>query len=285
MNETDPLAFDPTLVAARFTRKSVAELRDSVVETEIGHRLLAHLEAVRLNPERVLDLGCGINLDHAALRTRFPDAYHIGVDLAFGLLARPENRPDALLCSNATTLALASASMDLVYSNLTLGWIAAKQQGLAQLRRVLRPGGLLALSILGPDTLRELRDSFAEVDSLPHVHSFPDMHDVGDWLASAGFIDVVVDAETITVEYRELSRLMADLRSWGVGNSCFGRRRTLTGKHRWEAMRAVYERYRQANGTLAASVEVSYVHAWAPEAADVVVPQTDFAPFRSRLNG
>ena len=94
-----------------------------------------------------------------------------------------------------------------------------------------------------------------------------------------------VAAEPLIVEYRELNRLMADLRSGGVGNSCFGRRRTLTGKHRWEAMRAAYERHRQANGTLPASVEVSYVHAWAPEATDVVVPQTDFAPFRRRLHG
>jgi hypothetical protein len=66
---------------------------------------------------------------------------------------------------------------------------------------VLRVEGLLMFSCFGPDTLREVRSAFEQIDLAPHTLPFVDMHDFGDMLVNAGFSTPVMDMETITVTY------------------------------------------------------------------------------------
>ena len=129
--------------------------------------------------------------------------------------------------------------------------------------RVLAVGGLLMFSTYGPDTLRELRAAFALVDDAPHVHGFIDMHDLGDMLVAAGFAEPVMDMETLTLTYASVRQLMDDLRETGQLNALADRRRTLSGRARWQAMIDHFERSRQ-NDRFAASVEVVYGLAWKP---------------------
>ena len=137
---------------------------------------------------------------------------------------------------------------------------------LREARRVLRPRGHLTFSTFGPDTLQELRTAWAAVDDAPHVHAFPDMHDVGDALVRAGFTGPVVDVDRLTVTYTDLAALYRDLRGAGGGNRLAGRRRTLTGRGRLAAVAARYEATRTADGRLPATCELVYGHAWCPDA-------------------
>ncbi|MGD8617251.1 MAG: malonyl-[acyl-carrier protein] O-methyltransferase BioC, partial [Gammaproteobacteria bacterium] len=130
------------------------------------------------------------------------------------------------------------------------------------LRRVLRPGGLLLFTTLGPDTLRELRDSWAAVDGYSHVNLFLDMHDVGDRLVRARFADPVMDVERLTLTYPDVWKLMRDLKQVGAHNVTTGRPRGLMGKSHMRRLGAAYERYR-TDGVLPASYEVVHGHAWA----------------------
>jgi malonyl-CoA O-methyltransferase len=132
-----------------------------------------------------------------------------------------------------------------------------------ELRRVLAPGGLLMFTTLGPDTLKELRASWEAVDGYTHVNSFIDMHDVGDALMNTHWAEPVMDAEWITVTYREVRTLMQDLKHLGAHNVTAGRPRGLTGKHRWQQVAGAYEQFR-VDGVLPASYEVVYGHAWSP---------------------
>ena len=102
-------------------------------------------------------------------------------------------------------------------------------------RRILKPGGVVVFSTLGPDTLTELRVAWEYVDDHPHVHSFADMHNVGDALLGAGFTEPVVDTDRVYFSYGELKKLVDDLRALGATNAMTGRRRSLTGKERWQA--------------------------------------------------
>jgi malonyl-CoA O-methyltransferase len=116
----------------------------------------------------------------------------------------------------------------------------------------------------GPDTLKELRWSWAEIDDDPHVHAFVDMHDLGDGLIRAGFSSPVLDVERFVLTYKDLYALMSDLKALGASNRSVARRRGLTGKRSLAKLQQGYEHYRR-EGLLPATYEVVYGHAWVPE--------------------
>lgn len=249
--------------AARYDR--VARL-----QVEVGERLQARLDWIRIEPQRVLDLGCGTGRGLQALMRRWRRAEVVGLDFAPGMLARaarrgrPWRRP-RLVCADMGALPLAAASVDLVFSNLSLQWCDDLPAQFAELLRVLRPGGLLLFSTLGPDTLRELRQSWAEADAAaPHVNEFPDMHEVGDALVGAGFADVVMDVDRIVEWHDEPLSVMRGLHQIGAVNRDRGRRRGLLGRNRLQRACNAYRRFAAADGRLPATWEVVYGHAWRP---------------------
>jgi malonyl-CoA O-methyltransferase len=158
-------------------------------------------------------------------------------------------------------LPLATASVDLVFSNLMLQWCDDVPGALAEVRRVLSPGGLFACSTFGPDTLHELRASWATVDADSHVNRFLDLHDVGDALVRAGFVEPVLDVERVVLTYPDSFALMRDLKAIGAHNATRGRPRGLTGRARMDRMSAAYERFRR-DGRVPATFEVLYATAW-----------------------
>jgi malonyl-CoA O-methyltransferase len=137
-------------------------------------------------------------------------------------------------------------------------------------------------STLGPDTLRELRGAYAEVEaahgiaSRPHVIDFVDMHDLGDMLVQSGFEIPVMDQETLTVTYKSPQSLLADVRRWGAypfarneaGEGAAGRGGYSNGlagslaRRLHAALIAALEARRREDGTIPLTFEVIYGHAW-----------------------
>jgi malonyl-CoA O-methyltransferase len=154
-------------------------------------------------------------------------------------------------------------SFDLGWSNLALQWLGEPDRGLRELRRVLSEHGLLLFSTFGPDTLRELRAAWSEVDGFNHVNQFIDMHDLGDALVRAGFAEPVMDVEHLTLSYADIGGLLRDLKGLGAHNVTAGRPRGLTTRGRLQALERAYERYRE-DGRLPATWEVIYGTAWVP---------------------
>ena len=162
----------------------------------------------------------------------------------------------------------------LVWSNLTLQWCNDIKQTFSEVHRVLQTGGLFMFSTFGPDTLKELRHAFGEVDRYSHVNRFVDMHDVGDILVHCGFATPVMDMEYITLTYDDPISVMRDLKAIGAHNATGGRRRGLSGKTSWQAVLNRYEALRNG-GKLPATFEVIYGHAWKPESRkSVLTPET-----------
>ncbi len=244
----------------------------AVLQREVGERVLERLDLVRLEPRRILDVGAGTGWCSEALARRYRKAQVVAMDLSLGMVCRTRGRfggfsrrlrGHGFTCGDADRLPFADATFDLVFSNLTVQWLDV-ERAFPEIRRVLRPGGLLMFSTFGPDTLKELRASWAAVDSEVHVNEFLDMHHVGDAMVNARLADPVVDMEFITLAYEDVPALMRDLKSLGAQTVRGGRRSTLTGKARLEALREAYERFRH-QGRLPATWELVYGHAWAPE--------------------
>jgi malonyl-CoA O-methyltransferase len=252
----------------------------AVLQREIADRLLERLEYVRLDPERVLDLGAGTGYAVGALHRRYRRARVIALDFAHGMLLQARQRGGwwrrpLCVCADAESLPLADGAVDLIVSNATLQWCNDLARAFEECLRVLRPGGLFMFTTFGPDTLKELRAAWAAADGHSHVSPFLDMHDIGDALVRARFADPVMDAERLTLTYGHVRDLMRDLKVLGAHNATRERPRTLTGRARLAAVDRAYETYR-LDGRLPASYEVVYGHAWAPEqkpgAGGIAVP-------------
>jgi malonyl-CoA O-methyltransferase len=265
-----PAAPDKRAARRSFARAAASYDAHAVLQREVGQRLLEHLDPIRLDPARVIDLGCGTGALFAGLRERFPRARLVGLDAALPMLAAARartpwwraltgNAPLAA-CADAEQLPIARGCAQLVFSNLMLQWCDASAV-FREAARVLDAGGLLIFSTYGPDTLKELRAAFAGLDDARHVNTFVDMHDLGDALVAAGFADPVMEMETITLEYASVDALARDLKSGGGHNVLPGRPRALGGRAAWRRMVERYEAERRA-GALPVTFEVVYGHAW-----------------------
>lgn len=273
-NVEEPFFTDRAAVRRNFARAAATFGQGDALHLEVASRMLDRFDVIRLAPERIVDLGCGTGSAAPGLLARFPAARVVGVDLAHAMVraAVPEAkgwrrwlgaRGSSISGVNAdmANLPFADGAFGLAWSNLALHWLDDPLPALSEAQRVLETGGLVMFSALGPDTLRELRESFAAAGPGWHVRRFIDLHDIGDALGRAGFSAPVMDMEVLTLTYETLDGLFADLRFTGSANAMRGRRRTLTGPGRLREVRRTYEGLRR-DGRLPATFEVIYGHAW-----------------------
>ncbi len=270
----DELLIDKRLARRSFERAAATYDAAAVLQDEVCRRMLSRLDYIKLRPAAILDAGSGTGNALAALAKRYPEARIIGLDIALAMLSRGRQRlpwwksllarrPHAV-CGDIERLPLANAAVGMVWSNLTLQWVNEPQRVFAEMQRVLSPGGLLMFSSFGPDTLKELRRAYQDVDRHTHVNRFVDMHDLGDMLVASGFADPVMDMEYLTLTYDDVRQLMRELKAIGAHNTTRGRPIGLCGKRLLATVERNYETFRR-DGKLPATFEVVYGHAWKPQ--------------------
>ena len=267
----DAYRLDKKRLVAAFNRAAPSYDRHAVLQQTVAMRMLERLALVKITPRRVLDAGAGTGYAAGLLRRTYRPEALVAFDIAHGMLRQARRHAPSFLsrqvylCGDVERLPLAAKSIDLAFSNLSLQWCNDLDRVLEEFSRVLTTQGLLMFSTFGPDTLGELRASWAKVDKRVHVHGFADMHDIGDSLIRAGFSGPVLDVERFTMTYPDAYALMRDLKTIGAVNAAQGRHRGLTGKGQLTALVNEYERFR-CDGVLPATFEVVYGHAWVPEA-------------------
>jgi malonyl-CoA O-methyltransferase len=265
--ESNPM-IDKHQARLSFSRAAAHYDEVAALQRETAQRLLDRLDYIHHQPAVVLDIGAGTGEASYALMRRYPSSRVIALDFALPMLQQTRQRgaeapSPACLCADAEQLPLADGSVDMIFSNATLQWCNDLPGTFREFLRVLRPNGMLLFSTFGPDTLMELRASWAAVDGSSHVSPFWDMHNIGDAMLQAGLAEPVVDVDRMQLTYDDVPSLMRDLKTLGAHNVTRDRRRGLTGKGRLRAMYQAYERFRR-DGRLPASYEVVYGHAWAP---------------------
>ena len=259
---------DKQQVRHNFGRAASSYEKHDVLQQEVQSALIERLDFYTAEPGRIIDVGAGTGRGTALLKKRYAKAEVIAVDLALPMLRAAKQhaswlKPFQRVCAEATALPLADHSVDVLHSNLCFQWIDDLKALFDECARVLKPGGLLAFSTFGPDTLKELRASWAEADQQPHVSRFLDMHDVGDAMLAAGLRDPVLDVHRYTLTYSEPRKLLDELQGLGATNADQTRERGLTGKSRYRRMLAAYETMR-IDGRIPATWEVVTAHAWGP---------------------
>jgi SAM-dependent methyltransferase len=186
-------------------------------------------------------------------------------------LRRPIMRNSSPSERTREALALAPQSLDLAVSALAFQFVNDLPGVLAQIRRALKPDGLLLAAMIGGDTLTELRQSFAAAEAeceggvSPRVAPFADLRDVGSLLQRAGLALPVTDVDRVIVRYDNAFALMQDLRRMGASNVLIERRRTPTRRATLLKMAQIYaERFADADGRIRATFDIIWLSAWAP---------------------
>lgn len=247
-------------LARNFSRAAHTYNQAAIIHQEVGMRLLDRLDLIKLEPNVILDLGSGTGFFSNALVQKYPQAQIIKLDIAKNML-RHANKNNAI-CGDGEYLPFKNRSIDFVFSNCVFHWFVNPQKVLAEIRRVLKPGGLLLFSTFGPDTLKELRESFSTIDQNTHVNTFMDMHHIGDMLIQTQLVDPVMDMEMITLTYQNLMGLIQDLKDTGENHVNREEPIGLSPKGTLDKLRNAYEYYRTKDGLLPVTFEVIYGHAW-----------------------
>jgi malonyl-CoA O-methyltransferase len=175
---------------------------------------------------------------------------------------------------------------------------------IAEMRRVLRPDGLVMVALFGVDTLTEFRDLGGS------TIAFPDLHDIGDALQHSGFDQPVVDVEKLVFTYSNAERWIEDVRATGFADRAAIRpsatqpgtirqgRPAAAASSGSETARTLLPRglrgraartgwteslqQRLLQRPLTLTFEIIYAHAWAPEIAQL---PPGYAPIKVRARG
>jgi SAM-dependent methyltransferase len=249
---TAPILFDRALLRARQERArkegEVTFLIDRVAE-DFGDRL----QAVTRQFADVADIWSPADVLQKPIADRFNSIVRVTLD------------------SDSETLPLTPESIDLAVSALALHFVNDLPGVLSQLRRALRPDGLLLAAMLGGETLSELRQAFAAAEAeceggvSPRVAPFADLRDIGALLQRAGFALPVTDVDRVVVRYDSAFALMHDLRGMGATNILLDRRRTPTRRTTLLRMAEIYgERFADPDGRIRATFDIVWLSGWAP---------------------
>jgi SAM-dependent methyltransferase len=273
-----PEIFDRRLLRAR--QRRAEKLGPSMFLVErVAQELSDRLATVLRRFEWAVDLGTPTDAVLLALARRD----NIGSIVKTTALA---SRPDAnsrsaagsrrgfVVAADEEALPFAEGSIDLIASALSLQFVNDLPGTLVQIRRALKPDGLLLAALIGGDTLRELREAFATAEAeieggiSPRVIPFVDVRAAGALLQRAGFALPVTDVDRLIVHYQSPIALMHDLRAMGATNPMLERRRHPLRRATLERVMQVYaERFGAPNSRIRATFEIVWLSGWAPHSS------------------
>ncbi len=253
-----------------FDRQAVRRHRDRAART-VDHvsdllgaaadRLLDRLDDTRHRFTRALDIG-GRGVVAPLLEAR--GIATVSCDLSPAMAARAGA---AAVVADEEFLPFAEASFDLVVASLSLHWVNDLPGALIQIRRALKPDGLLLASLPGLGTLDTLRTALTEAEAAlrggasPRVSPFPELRDCAGLLQRAGFALPVADAEEMEIRYADPLALLHDLRAAGEANAVAERDRRIPPRALFPAALAAMP---QAEGRVVARLRMVAMTGWAP---------------------
>ncbi len=243
-------AIDPQRVYRDFQKKLKLDEHVIALSMALNETLLQRLAILNKAPETIVSLIAGPSILTQALRNRYPQATLTEIDYT---LLQVEKKP----------LPLDVHSVDLVFCPMVLHWCVAPELLLQDIQRILKPGGVCLFSVLGPDTLKELRQALLSLSAKPYLPTFTDMHHWGDLLHRLKFANPVVDVDYFNVYYNNFEQLMRKLRTQSAIYFSQEVNKGLITPRQWQALEQAYEAHRDEQG-LRITVEMIYGIAFGP---------------------
>src|SRR3990167_9178591 len=163
----------------------------AVLMQETAREMLLRLDCLTIKPALIVNISWGGKELESFLAERYPQS-------------------QIMTLHPSEIVSISHHTVDLITANLVLPWCHDFANLLQECKKMLKPSGVLMLSSLGPDTLRELQKAAFIV---PH---FVDMHDIGDLLIHTSFVEPVLDVDYVTFRYRDHAQLFHELQVTGM---------------------------------------------------------------------
>jgi len=248
-----------------FNRSASIYERKAVAAGEIGQRLFERLDYLTIEPNYILDLGCGTGVFSKKLKKRYPKAVIYSLDLSKKMLLEVKNKQKwkkkwPLICADMHQLPFVDGLFDLIFSNQVLHWSHSLSVVIAELNRVMNSNGCLMFSTLGPDTFQEL--AYATAEPVIINARLLDMHDIGDCLIHAKFLDPVMDMEMLTVHHEYLIHLLKSMQIEGIRNAQKSTQKGLIGRQSWLKFMRNMKKTCTKSDKFPLTYEVLYGHAF-----------------------
>ncbi|MDO5640324.1 MAG: malonyl-ACP O-methyltransferase BioC [Neisseria sp.] len=246
-------------IARAFSQAAASYDNAAALQRHTGNRLLELLQAGLsdgLRHKSVLDIGAGSGWFYRMLSEAGAEV--TALDVAEGMLRHIRARRHTASCvlADAEALPLADAATDICFSNLAVQWCGSLAQAAAEMQRVTRPGGCIAVATVGAGSLWQLQSAWQAADDAPHVNRFLNEADIR--AAFSCFDDVRIHTETHTLRFTDLKALLQALKNIGA-NHVSGRRSGLTGKTRWQRFSLAYEALRDEHNMLPLDYQITYI--------------------------
>jgi SAM-dependent methyltransferase len=245
--------------------------RDGCVDflhSEVADRIIDRLDGIGWGFGTALDLGTHNGVLARSLECRPEIATVVVADPSLVFLGRGAG---IRVVADPELVPFRDGSFELAVSCLALHWVGDLPGTLVQLRRVLKPDGLLLAAMLGGRTLAELRTALFEAELAeeggvsPRVSPAADLGDIAALLLRTGYVMPVADTETLTVTYPDAVAMMRDLRGMGETNALSARRRTPLRRSTLARAAALYsERFGLPEGRIPATFEILFLTGRAP---------------------
>jgi SAM-dependent methyltransferase len=271
-----PIIFDRARQRAYLARAAARGPSTFLIE-RVAEDLSDRLAAVLRRFDCALDLGTPTAAVRRVLAASGKVGTIIAAEAAAGSAAWPldwvgaQSGAQLAVAADEEALPFRDASLDLVVSGLALQFVNDLPGTLIQIRRALKPDGLLLAALAGGETLTELRQAFAAAEAeieggiSPRVIPFPDVREMGALLQRAGFALPVTDMDRVTARYASPISLMHDLRRMGATNALRERSRRPLKRATLRRMIETYaERFADRDGRIRATFEIIWLSGWAP---------------------
>ena len=263
------MAETPLFDHASVVRNRMRSHQPNFLVNEVAARLSDRLLDIQRTFPAALDFSARPGLSEALSDSGARAAR--GIETLFSVTRAPGlASQDVAVIADSEVLPVADGRIDLAMSVMSLHWANDLPGTLVQVRRALRPDGLLLAAFLGGDTLTELRTclSAAEIEISgglsPRVIPFADLRDAGGLLQRAGFALPVADQDRINVTYASPMDLMHDLRAMGETNALSQRRRHFTSRTVFTRATEMYWQRYANEDRIPATFDVIYLTGWAP---------------------
>ncbi len=261
--DTLPQVFDRSLVRRRLERAFALGPEPFLLE-RVADDMFDRLGTVKRRFDLALDIATPTDAVSGALATHPA----VGRMLAARSLLQGGG---VSIIADEEMLPIRGQTLDLVVSALALQNVNDLPGVLAQIRRVLRPDGLLLAAMIGGSSLTELRQSFAVAEAevtgglSPRVSPFVDVRDLGSLLQRAGFALPVTDVDRVMVRYASPFALFTELRRMGATNALAERRKVPLKRAVLMRAAEIYaERFSDPDGRVRATFDIVWLSGWAP---------------------
>jgi NADH dehydrogenase [ubiquinone] 1 alpha subcomplex assembly factor 5 len=259
--------FDRALLVRRRNRVAADAARHDFLLARVADDFAERLSAINRRFPVVLDLGAHHGLIGRRLRGLPGVEMVIASEAAPRLLGQCQGQR---VGADEEALPFRDQSLDLLVSGLSLQLVNDLPGTLVQIRRALKPDGLLLAALLGGNTLVELRTALLvaeeemEGGASPRVAPFADVQDLGALLQRTKFALPVVDSDTVVATYGDALAVMREVRAMGGANPLRARRRTFLRRATLARALDIYrQRFARPDGRVPATFEILTLTGWA----------------------